>query len=351
MQRYLEQIKNQKKTKTDLAPAPIYVLLGTDEYIIEEFKEEVHNWLLAKENQSFNSVKIYEDSEGAFEALKEALLTRSMFQEKRLVTFYCQQLLKGKNEKIENFLLDNLDKWPEDIHLLIIAGENFDRRYKVFKELDKKALVLQTQPLRGRQLEKWIEEKVFARGKKIQREAVSYLEYAFTDQLHALENELEKIVLFIGERETITQTDLQACLSSDQILADDAIFKWTDLISQKKIGQALELLYELLKNNNNEYFLNIMLIRQIRLMALVWELKKKGYKPGDAAKKIGQHPFPIQKLYPLVDRLRYEELLELWQGLLSISTRVMEDGIDWLLSMEFYLLRWQSKMKKTPSNI
>ncbi len=336
-----------RKGKEDLSS--LYLLIGEENYFIEMFSQEFHGIVLEEETKSFNSIKIYDDQEEALESLQTAVRTVPMLGGSRVISLYCKTLLLGKNKKLADYLQDIAPVLPANVYLLIIAGKNFDKRLKIFKFLKNNAKIIESNPLTGMNLHNWIRKKVNQADKKISSEAVLLLEQMFSNHLHNIENELEKIFLFIGERDTIYLKDLQECISKDYVLSDKAIFQWVDFISKGEVDQALLFFHEISKEGDKDVYLFSMLYRQIRLLALTWELRNKGLSAPDIAKRLKEHPYPIKKLLAITNRFNFLELNFLWQELQRINWRVLQGEADWKLAIEMFFHKWQSYKKKTPS--
>ncbi len=335
------------KSREDLSP--LYLLIGAEKYFIELFSQKFHGIVLEEETKSFNSIKIYDDQEDALEALQTAVQTVPMLGGPRVISLYSKTLLVGKNKKLAEYLQNIVTVLPSNVYLLIIAGKNYDKRLKIYKFLKNNAKIIESNPLTGIDLYNWIRNKVNQAGKKISGEAVLLLEHIFSNHLHNIENELDKVFLFIGKKDTINLQDLQACISRDYVLSDKAIFQWVDFISKGQVDRALLFFHEIAKEGDKDVYLFSMLYRQIRLLALTWELKNKGMVAPAIAKRLKEHPYPIKKLAAISDRFNYQELTFLWQELHQINWRVLQGEADWKLSIEIFFHKWQSYKKKTPS--
>lgn len=337
-----------KKKKEDLAH--IYLLGGDNSYLIEKFILLFVEKIVPPEKRAFNWVKIDEDEENGWEKLFNSARTVSLLGGEKVIQFNSKKFLKGKESAREEKFFNLLDNFPKGVYLLVNAGEDIDKRTRAFKQLKKKATFLEIQSLKGQNLHSWIKNQVEKRGKIIDREALLFLEYAFHNRLYVIENELQKVFLFMGEEKKITRSLLEEIISIDRVLHEKFVFEWVDAISNQESRKALEMLGEMLRQGISPVYLFTMLARQIRLLALCWELKRKGFSHQKAAKRLGEHPFPIQKCYGFTDGFSYQELAFLWQEVFAVSERITGGQMDWQPSLEMFLFRWKDfKKRKTPS--
>jgi len=329
--------------------APIYLLVGENSYFLEQFSQRFVQKILPDSAQNLNLIKIEEKEENALSKLQTAAKTISMLGGEKVIEFKVVDLLKGKTseEKTEKFL-EILKNWPRGSYLLLQAEDRVDRRIKTYKKVKSLARIIEGKDLRGKNLHNWIREKAEKEGKKIQQDAILFLEYAFQNQLYILENELKKIFLYTEDEKIITRSQVEKIISRDRVLGDKIIFQWTDAISKRDIPRALEMMGEMLKQGIRDVYMFLMLARQIRLMALSWEFKKKGVPPAKAAKEMGlNHPFPVEKCYSFVDKFSFQELSFLWQEIYEVSRRVIEDSVGWQESMEIFIFKWKNYSQRT----
>ncbi len=341
----LRELQNKKEEL-----APVYLLGGDNDYLIEKFVREFVRKIVPEEKRSFNWVKIDEEEENALEKLFNSTRTVSLLGGEKVIQFRPRRFFKSKDNPGEEKFIEFLDSWPKGVYLIITAGEEIDKRTRVFKQTKKRVRFFETQSLKGQNLHSWIKAQVENRGKIIDREALFFLEYAFFNQLYVIENELEKVFLFMGEEKKITRALLEEIISIDRVLHEKFVFEWMDAISKQETNKALEMLGEMLRQGTNPVYLFTMLARQIRLLALSWEFKRKGVSHQEAAKKLGEHPFPLQKCYRVADGFSFSELSFLWQEVALVGERIVRGEMEWRPSLEMFLFRWKDfKKRKTPS--
>ncbi len=336
--------KELKKEKDNLSP--IYLVGGDNPYLIEKFVEGMVRKIVPEEKRSFNWVKIDEDEENALEKLQTSIRTVSMLGGEKVVQFRPRRLFRGKDSNREERFLNILNQIPRGTYLILTAGEDIDKRTRVFKQSKKKVRFLESHSLKGRNLHAWINQQVKKRGKVIDREALFFLEHAFYNKLYVIENELEKVFLFMGDQKKITRPLLEEIISTDRVLHDKFIFEWLDAISKQEVHRALEMLGEMLSQGTKPVYIFTMLARQVRLLALCWELKKKGFSQQEAIKKLGEKPYPVQLGYRFAGKFSFAELFFLWQEVFQVSERIVRGQMEWQPSLEMFLFRWKDYNKR-----
>lgn len=335
----MDLLKEMKLERTDLQK--IYLLTGPNDYLIEKFIQNVQKKIFL--DQRPNVTKIEENEEQALSKLSQAMKTVSLWGSDALIVFEAKTVLKGKRKG--NYEEEFLKIISEDspVNLIIVAQENIDKRTKAYKKTIQQAKVLEASNLQSRDLQRWITQKVQRQGKTIDQKAAFLLEYSFHNQMHFLDVELAKIITYVGEQDNITLDDVTAIIASDRFLHDKIIFEWSDLLAQRKVGKVIDLMGELIKNGSAPAYIFVMLLRQIRLLALTFELKQQGQNHQKIAKKLKEHPFPIKKIYDIVDDFSFEELNFLWINAYEVAKRSVSGELDWRENIELLLFKWQHK--------
>ena len=178
---------------------------------------------------------------------------------------------------------------------LVVTAEKPDRRRKIFKELTKKAAVVEAQPLKGYAVRRWVMEEAGRLGLRIPSEIAGLLvEYRGTS-LTALMNELEKAVLYAGKTIRTDQDEWLVLLGE---ATETNLFAMLDRLTEGKTGK-LASPRPVAGRGRAEMKLFYMLSRQIRLLLLTIILQQKKGSPfgsGEPAKELHCHLYTAEKL-------------------------------------------------------
>jgi DNA polymerase-3 subunit delta len=111
------------------------------------------------------------------------------------------------------------------------------------------------------------QKQAMERGKKLLPTAAGALVRAVGSDLDRLCNEVEKLVLYAGERPTITEEDVAALVA---LAPDDNVFHLLDALGERKRARAVQLLHDLLDSGEPPARVLSLVARQLRL---VWQAK------------------------------------------------------------------------------
>jgi DNA polymerase-3 subunit delta len=111
------------------------------------------------------------------------------------------------------------------------------------------------------------------------------------NDLRLLDQELEKLLLYAGQRQ-ITTNDVRALVSRAR---QESIFDLVDCVGQRQTDRALQLLHLMLEDGAVPLYLLAMLARQIRILIQVKELGAQGLTQPEMARRLKLHPFVVEK--------------------------------------------------------
>jgi DNA polymerase-3 subunit delta len=130
--------------------------------------------------------------------------------EKRLVivTGYLKSV--GENKEAQQALVDYLGKLSPTTDLVLVENETLSKRHPVLKEAAAiGAEISHFGELDSRNLQPWIAKRARERGAAIEPRAVEMLGRLVGPNLRVLDNELEKLALYVTDRRPITAADVE----------------------------------------------------------------------------------------------------------------------------------------------
>lgn len=141
------------------------------------------------------------------------------------------------------------------------------------------------------ELPAWIMRRAREREGAVSSEASLMLSALVGNDLRLLDSEIEKLLLYAGERQ-ITTSDVHLLVSRAR---ETVIFDLVDCVGRRETDEALKLLHGLLDDLAAPLYLISMLGRQVRILIQVSELHAQGLTRHEIAKEIKLHPYPVQK--------------------------------------------------------
>ena len=195
---------------------------------------------------------------------------------------------RGKNGEAER-LAEGLARLSDTACIvLVVAAEDDEEKRKtaVTTKLDNAVKKIGAQVafrgLKGDSLAAWIGERVKREGKRIETSATEQLIAAAGTEMLALEQEIGKLVCYVGERDSVTARDVATVVASSP---EDVMFTTVDAITRRQTDRALLLLMELHRYDPKPQAvagkLLALLARQYRMLWQAKFLSEKRVNPRD----------------------------------------------------------------------
>ncbi|MCX5781128.1 MAG: DNA polymerase III subunit delta [Elusimicrobia bacterium] len=252
--------------------SPVYVFAGEDSYDHDEALKALEKALAV---DSLNR-EIFFGNESKIEEMIIAVQTLPFMGDKRLVILKNAQKLKaGDSEKISEFL-----KAPVASTCFVImwtdkVGRDAKSR-ALFNIAEENGSIVEFKRIYDNELPQWIQRKVAQHGKKIHSEASLLLAQESGSNLLDLNNEIEKLILFVGKKTEITDEDVEL-VSGHTKTAN--LNRLAEVLESKSLESALKITEELLREGEEPIkilFRIYWIVRRFLLAKSLLEEEKAG---------------------------------------------------------------------------
>ena len=233
--------------KPDLLP--VYLLFGEEDGMKEEAVAAFIRHVVDADFADFDLEKL-NASDATAETILGAVGQAPFGSERRLVVVRGMEQWRdrGKQSEAEK-LAEGIARLGDSACLVLVAAaeeEDEKRKTAVTVKLDnavkKVGAIVACRAIKGENLHAWVAERVKLQGKRIAPEAIEKLTNAAGTEMRPLEQEILKLVCYVGERPTITTQDVALVVAASP---EDVIFSTIDAITRRQTDKALLLLGEL----------------------------------------------------------------------------------------------------------
>lgn len=216
------------------ATHPVYWLEGEEPYPIDQLTDAAESLLLKPEEASFN-YSVYYGKDSKVEDVINACKRYPMFAERQVVVLKEAQQLKDI-DRLETYISN-----PLDTTILIVAfkDKKLDGRSKLSKVLKTKAIVVTTKKMYDNELPDWASQLVRSKGLEIHGKALHMLVDHIGNDLKRIENEIEKIIINLHDRKTITEDDIEEYVG---VSKEFNIFELQTAIASRDLISTLRIL-------------------------------------------------------------------------------------------------------------
>lgn len=251
----------------------------------------------------------------------DGLLTRLEARRKKEEAASDESTEQEKGSALAKELITYLERLPETTRLVFVEPKTLAKNNIVVKhaEKDKKrAYVKEFVSPQPRQLPKWIQDRVQAKGGKIEPAAVEVLAMYVGSDLRLLDNEIEKMITYRG-RSAISAQDVRELVVSVQ---ESNVFELVDALGRKEASVALDLLHDQLNHNAVPQQLFALIIRQFRLLLQMKDLAARGMTVDTARDQLKIHPFVAFKIWRQALNYTLPRLEEIYRRLLETDIAI-----------------------------
>ena len=296
----------------------IYLLHGQEDYLKRLYRDKLRNAIISPEDTM--NFSYFEGKDFPVQELISIAHTVPFFSERRLILVENSGCFKNQSD-----LPDYIGDFPESTYLVFVERE-VDKRNRMYKAVQKKGTVSEMNGLTEDDLKLWIAQSLKKDGKKITEQNIMYMVQKTGPDMKNLENELEKLISYVGEEPVINREAIDAvCV----VQTEGKIFQMIDEIGMKKQDKALSLYYDLLAVREKPMSILFLLIRHFNILLQIKELDGTGIPAGQMASKIGIPPFTVKKYIGQAKNFSIDQLKE------NITRAVeVEEGIKTGLLLE-----------------
>ncbi|MBS4209050.1 DNA polymerase III subunit delta [Bacillus sp. FJAT-50079] len=321
--------------------SPLYLLYGTEHYIINETKQKLMANVLTEADMDFN-LSVYDLEETPIEQAIEDAETFPFTGDTKLIILQNPIFLTAEKpkEKIEHQLkrFEAYIEQPAPYSIVVLAGayEKLDERKKLTKLLKKNAEVIEAKKLNEPELKAWVREQTVAYEVEMDDVAIELLLALGGSELMKLHTELEKLVLYAGDLKKI-DAEMVEKLTSRSI--EQNIFALVEKVVQRKMDEAFRIYYDLRKQNEEPIKILALLAGQFRLIYQTKELLKRGYGQQQIASSLKVHPYRVKLASGQARFFSEEELTAIMSLLADSDYQLKSGGSAREISLELFLFK------------
>lgn len=295
--------------------SPVYLIIGTEAYIIQETLKRIEENALIADEAEFNYAN-FDLTETSIEVAIGEAESVPFWGDRKVVILQRPTFLTSEKDKVDHQIkgFENYLNEPVPFTILVIVAgvDKLDARKKISKLVQKNAVVIDATAPNEQILLRWLSERATALNMDYEPAAMQELMVLTNFQLSVAIQELEKIALFVnGGLMTVQIVEDMVVRSLEQ-----NVFQLTEKVVNKETGKALRIYQDLIKQKEEPIKILALLISQFRLMNQVKIMKKKGYSDPEMARTLKVHPYRAKLA---AQSVRNIELIHLQTALAALA--------------------------------
>ncbi|MFH1368296.1 MAG: DNA polymerase III subunit delta [Elusimicrobiota bacterium] len=281
---------------------PVYILAGEDAYLHENAVKQLEKSL----NIDTLNREIFYGPDSSVNDIIIAAQTMPFIAEKRLIIVKEAQKIR----QAETTKLVELFKIPGESSCLVLIWleklKKETRKTPLFAAVEKNGAIIEFKTLYERDIPSWIIKKAAEMKKMISPQAAEYLMRESGLSLMDINNELEKLFLFVGDKKEITLQDVEI-LSGHTKQAN--LYELSEAVESKNLKNAVEILETLLEEGEVPVIILSFIYTTVRKLTMAKSLlEDKGMREDEIAQKLRIHPYFSRRFFSNLRRFSKDEL-------------------------------------------
>ncbi len=293
--------------------APVYFFHGAEEYLIQQYVDDLVSAALSEVDRDFNLTVLYaRETDGA--TLINTAAAFPMMAERRVVV---AKEVHELQEQGRALLLKYILK-PSPTTCLVLTSSESSKAAEFIKKVSAAAFTLEAKPLYENQVGPWLEAFVKKRGLSITREAAMLLQSEAGSSLRQLVNEIDKVELRLQGRRPIEVADVEAVVGRSRQFT---VFELRDAVAERNLKKALRILKRLLDYGERPIGLLAALSAHFAALAKAKEMDRRT-PPEEMARILRTAPFFCEKYLRQAALYSSEQLATVFELLMQADQQL-----------------------------
>ncbi|MFZ5631951.1 MAG: DNA polymerase III subunit delta [Bacillota bacterium] len=334
--------------------APVYLFFGPEGYLRREAVKKIRDFLLAGGADDFNYTEVDGEEATPGDIISLAAMT-PFFSEKRLVVVKNAKFFAGKKGTAgprqqesadpgesaetagahETPLLKYLAHPTPSTCLVFDAGDQVDKRKKIFKETARVGKAIEFTLLKPEELTVWLEKQARLAGKTLAPGAAAQILARAGNSLQSLAVEIQKLITYAGDSKAITVSDVAAATPAHP---EEDVFAVVDAIGERNPARAIAGINRLIRLKQPPPVILAMVARQIRLILRAGEALRSGSNSAGLAARLGIHPYVAKKIAVQQRNFDRRQLISSLHRLHELDVAIKSGKQEFLPGMEMLVM-------------
>ena len=312
--------------------APIYLFHGEEDFLIDEGIQLIVDKTLDEGSKGFNLDVVYGSKVDPKDVVGHASSFPMMGKKRVVVVKEFEKLAGTETEK--EVVAAYINK-PLDSTILVLVSLEPDFRKKPFTDLKKRAELVECKPLYDNQVPVWIAERIRLQGREATAEACRLIQAYVGNSLRSLQNELDKLYVFMGERKKISLEDIAAVVGATKGFT---IFELQNAIGRKDPKDAIKILERMLEAGQSPQMIIVMLTRFFTQLWKLTDLRSQRKQDSEIAREIGVSPYFVKQIVEFRSNFDIQQIEENFKSLLEADTVLKSTSRDPRLVLDLLVL-------------
>ena len=242
----------------------IYFLHGEDHFLADKIIKKLIDKYSNIEGREFDLINLFGEECSSEQIIEQLDMFPFLSEYKVVVVRGFENLKESDKIKVSEYL-----KHIPESSILLVQSETVDARKKVYRAFANYVFINTKQPAGYWEIERWLQAELGRLGISSSRESIVLFSSKIEADYYTAYNELEKLLIYIGDRKTITPQDVEKCMGDNRA---NSVFELQNAIGARNMQKSLFILQNYLEaeEGKNSILLIVMLTR---FFQIIWRVK------------------------------------------------------------------------------
>jgi DNA polymerase-3 subunit delta len=241
------------------APPPVCVLTGSERLLIDRALSALRKACLGDGPAGFND-DVFQGQGLSAQRVTQAARTLPMMASRRFVLV--RNLDAAASEEQE--LLAEYVRQPSPDTCLVLLADKLDGRGKLAKVAREAGVLLELEAPRPNEIPALAQREARMRGHSLSEAAAQALSDALGADLAALSDAVERLSLFVGDKQPIDVEHVEVCVAH---VRTESVWSLVDAVGERNAQKALNAAASLLGDREPPLRILALVARQLRILA------------------------------------------------------------------------------------
>lgn len=321
--------------------SPLYLVVGTEQYFINQLKNQWINQVLSAEDLEMNFIQLDLTEQTIDDLLFEAT-SYPFFGDKKLIfaenaDFLTSQKKYALTDTEQKELFEYI-KSPSDFAIIVFFApyDKIDKRKKVSKQFTQQATVIDVSAPNPNDAERLFKKLMNESNYHLTPDAFTLFWQLVGGNLSKAMNEFQKLKMYQGTEVEITKETVSALVPKN---LEHNIFELNNLVVSGQIQQAVAFYQDLLLRKEEPIKINALLMSEFRLLLQVKLLQDQNFSNQQISSQLKVHWYRVKLAAQKVRRFTTQQLAQALELLIDTDFQMKTGQIDHELSVELFLLK------------
>jgi DNA polymerase-3 subunit delta len=312
--------------------SPIYLFHGEEDFLIDEGVQQIIAKVLDEGTKGFNLDVVYGSKAEAKDIVAHATSFPMMSARRVVVVKEFEKL--ATTDSAKEVISAYINK-PLESTILVLVSPDPDFRKKPFTDLKKHAELVECKPLYDNQVPPWLAERIRQQGREANAEACRLIQAYVGNSLRSLQNEIDKLFVFIGDRKKVTVEDIAAVVGATK---GYTIFELQNAIGRRDSKEAVKILERMLEAGQSPQMIIVMLTRFFTQLWKLSDARARRLSEQETAREIGVSPYFVKQFIEFRANFDVEQIERNFKSLLEADTVLKSTSRDPHLVLDLLII-------------